>query len=56
LKKFLGGKHFDEEDNLKEEIQTWLSSQAASFYDDGIQKLMLHYDKCLDNGGNYMEK
>jgi hypothetical protein len=29
---------------------------AASFYDAGIQKLVLHYDKCLNNGGNCVEK
>jgi len=39
LKKFLSGKHFDGEDDLKEEIQTWLSSQTASFPDKGIKKL-----------------
>ena len=33
-----------------------LWSQAASSYEDGIQKLVPHYDKCLNNGGNYVEK
>ena len=33
-----------------------LWSQAATFYEKGIQKLGLHYDKCLNNGGNYVEK
>ena len=30
--------------------------QAASFYDEGIQKLVQRYDKCLNNSGNYVEK
>jgi hypothetical protein len=28
------------------------ASQVASFYNAGIQKLVPHYDKCLNNGGN----
>jgi hypothetical protein len=29
---------------------------AALFYDAGIQKLVPHYDRCLNNGGNCVEK
>jgi hypothetical protein len=54
LKTFLGGRRFP--DKVKEAINTWFVSQAASFYDAGIQKLVTHYDKCLNNGGNYVEK
>ena len=28
---------------------------AASFYDEGIQKLVQCYDMCLNNGGNYVK-
>jgi hypothetical protein len=31
-------------------------SQAAMFYEEGIQKLVPRYDKCLNNCGNYAEK
>jgi len=41
---------------VKEAVSTCFASQAASFYDEGIQKLVQHYDKCLNNGGNYVEK
>jgi len=30
--------------------------QAAAFYEEGIQKLVPRYDKCLYNGGEYVEK
>ena len=33
-----------------------LWSQAATFYEEGIQKLVPRYDKCLNNGRNYVEK
>jgi hypothetical protein len=56
LKKFLGGKRFDDDDDLKDAVQKWLTSQAAAFYKEGIQKLVLHHDKCLNNGGEFVEK
>jgi transposase len=36
-------------------VKTWLSSQAANFYDAGIQKSIPRYDKCLNSGDNYVE-
>ena len=56
LKKFLGGKWFDDDDDLKDAVQKWLTSQVAAFYEESIQKLVPHYDKCLNNGGEYVEK
>jgi len=54
LKKFLGGKRFDDVD-LKDAVQKWPTLQAAAFY-DGIQKLLPRYDECLNNGSEYVEK
>jgi hypothetical protein len=56
LKKFLAGQCFNNDEDIKRAVQKWLSSQAATFYDEGIQKLVSCYDKCLNNGGNYVEK
>jgi histone-lysine N-methyltransferase SETMAR len=56
LKKFLAGQRFNNDEDVKRAVQKWLSSEAATFYDDGIQKLVSCYDKCLNNGGNYVEK
>ena len=39
---------------VKETVTTYFASQAASFYNEGIQKLVQRYDKCLNNGGNYV--
>ena len=56
LKEFLGGKCFATDDEVKEAVKDWLSSQVVDFYDFGIQKLVEHYDKCLNKNGNYVEK
>jgi hypothetical protein len=55
LKTFLSGRRFHNDDD-KEAVNTWFVSQPAPFYDAGIQKLVSRYDKCLNNGGNYVEK
>jgi hypothetical protein len=54
LKSFLASWRFH--DKVKEAVTTCFASQAASFYDEGIQKLVQRYDKCLNNGGDYVEK
>ena len=56
LRKFLGGKRFDDDDDLKDAVQKWPTLQAAAFYEEGIHKLVPSYDKCLNNGGAYVEK
>jgi len=48
------GQRFD--DDLKNAVQKWLKSQAAAFYEEGIQQLVPRYQKCLNNGGEYVEK
>jgi hypothetical protein len=55
LKTFLGDRRFHD-DKVKEAVTTWFTSKASSFYDAGIQKLVPRYDKCLNNGGNCVEK
>jgi len=42
--------------DLKDAVQKWLTSQAAAFYEEGIQNLVPRYDKGLNNGGEYAEK
>jgi hypothetical protein len=55
MKTFLGRRRFHDVNEVKEAVNTWFASQAVSFYDAGIQKLLPRY-KCLNNGGNYVEK
>jgi histone-lysine N-methyltransferase SETMAR len=39
-KTFLGGQRFHNDSEVKEAVKTWFASQAASFYDTGVQKLV----------------
>lgn len=56
LKNFLAGKRFDDDDNVEDVVQKWLTSQAAVFYEKGLQKLVPCYDKYPINGGDYVKK
>jgi hypothetical protein len=37
LKTLLGWRRFHDDNEVKEAVNTWFASQAASFYDAGIQ-------------------
>jgi hypothetical protein len=41
---------------VKEAVTTCFASQVTPLCDAGIQKLVQHYDKCLNNGGKCVEK
>jgi histone-lysine N-methyltransferase SETMAR len=56
LKKHLAGHKFHEDKAVKNEVNTWLHAQVAEFYDIRIQKLIPRLNKCLDKGGDYVEK
>jgi histone-lysine N-methyltransferase SETMAR len=56
LKKHLAGQKFYEDERVKNKVTTWLRAQAVEFYDIEIQKLVPRLNKCLDNGGDYVEK
>jgi len=56
MKTWLATQRFDDDAELQAGMNEWLKSQAAKFYDDGINKLVRRYDKCLNLNGDYVEK
>ena len=56
MKTWLATQHFDDEAELQAGMNEWLKSQAAKLYDNGINKLVYHYDKSLNLNGDYVEK
>ncbi|KAJ4431856.1 hypothetical protein ANN_20462 [Periplaneta americana] len=56
LKEFLDGKRFGSDDELRNAMNNWHKGLAADDYNTGILKLEDRYDKCLNNGGDYVEK
>jgi hypothetical protein len=55
-KELLGGRRFKSDEEVKDAFKEWLKGLAAEVYDEGIQKLVTRYDKCLNVGSDYVEK
>ena len=55
LRQFLAGLRFFKDDDVKEAVKKWLSSEAVTFY-EGYRNWLPGCDICLNNGGNYVEK
>ena len=56
LKETLGGQHFNDDEQVENFVRKWLQTHPASFYDAGIKKLPIRWQKCIEKGGNYVEK
>ncbi|GBM08222.1 hypothetical protein AVEN_32768-1 [Araneus ventricosus] len=56
LKRHLARQNFHDDAEIKNEVEMWFREQAVDFYDCGIQKLVTRLSKCLDNGGDFVEK
>ncbi|GBO06372.1 hypothetical protein AVEN_63646-1 [Araneus ventricosus] len=56
LKQHHGGKHFADDDDVRHEILLWMRHQLKEFYAAGIGALIKRWDKCINTGGDYVEK
>jgi hypothetical protein len=56
MKVWLGTQRFHTNEELMDGVNTWLHNLAVPFFDEGLQKLVLRYDKCLNVDGDYVEK
>ncbi|CAH1725891.1 unnamed protein product [Aphis gossypii] len=57
LKKHLGGKWLDTDEEVKTEVTQHLNKElAASFYEAGIQKLPVRLEKSIQVNGDYVGK
>jgi hypothetical protein len=56
MKVWLANERFKTNEELMDGVKNWLGTLAAPFCDEGLQNLVQWYDKCLNLGGNYVEK
>jgi len=56
MKVWLATQRFHTYEELVDGVNNWLHNLAASFFDEGLQKLVSRYNKCLNADGNYVEK
>lgn len=56
LKKHLRGEKFENPDDLRENVVTFLGEQSKNFYKNAFLELVERWKKCIENGGSYVEK
>lgn len=56
LKEALGGQRFDNNTAVEAFVRNWMETRPSSFYDNGIKKLPIRWEKCLSKSGDYVEK
>jgi hypothetical protein len=56
LKKYLASQKVHEDKEVENEYVTWLRARMVEFYDIRIQKLVPRPHKCLDKGGDCVDK
>jgi hypothetical protein len=47
---------FSSNDEVETIVQNWVKTLVADFFGEGTQKFVPQYDKCLNLGGDYVEK
>lgn len=56
LKSFMGEKRFLTDDEIQSAVKQWAKEAAGDFFDEGIRKFIPRLTKCIEKGGDYVEK
>ena len=56
LKEALGGQRFYDDEQVENFTRNWLQTRRPPFYDAGLKKLPILFQKCIEKGGNYVER
>ncbi|GBN14371.1 hypothetical protein AVEN_275146-1 [Araneus ventricosus] len=56
LKSALSGRHFRSNEEVRRAVKNFLRSPGTDFYWDGFFKLISRHDKCINVGGECVEK
>jgi hypothetical protein len=57
VKRFsLCSRHFVDDEEVETEVRKWLRQQSIDFSAAGIDALVKQWDKCINVGGEYVEK
>jgi hypothetical protein len=56
LKRDLKGTHFTSDDEVKQAVTSWIKQRTPELFIDGMRKLVLRWEKCIERQGDYAEK
>jgi len=51
LKRDLTGTHFTSDDEVKQPVTSWIKQRTLEFFIDGMRKLVLSWEKCIERQG-----
>jgi len=52
----LKGTHFTSDDEVKQAVTSWIKQRTPQFFIDGMRKLVLRWEKCIERQGDYVKK
>jgi hypothetical protein len=55
-KRDLKGTHFTSDDEVKQAVKSWIKQRTPEFFIDGMHKLVLRWEKCIERQGDCVEK
>jgi hypothetical protein len=47
---------FTSDDEVKQAVTSWIKQGTSEFFIDGMRKLDLSWEKCIERQGDYVEK
>jgi hypothetical protein len=47
---------FTSDDEVKQAVTSWIKQRTPEFFGDGMRKLVLRWEKCIERQGDYVEK
>jgi len=50
------GTHFTSDDEVKQAVTLWIKQRPPEFFIDGMFKLVLRWEKCIERQGDSVEK
>jgi hypothetical protein len=56
MKEYLCGHLHDSGEEVERTLRTWMKKHSVEFFRDGFEKLVHYWQKCMENGGDYVEK
>ena len=56
LKESLRGNHYASIDDVRSAVNAWIKQTPKGFFEAGIYKLVLRWQKCIAGEGDYVEK
>jgi len=56
LKRDIKGTHFTSDDEVKQAVTSWIKQRTPQFFIEGMRKLVLLWEKCIERQGDCVDK